>query len=249
MGIFSRSKKHSQTPQKQSKPLEAPPPAEYNVYHMPPQAERPATSHGHANGLMPPQGWPAGPPPPYPALPYQPYQQIFISNYILPAPQSQSCSKKVKNKLQSASMVHLPQLGPNIPSCVPGAQIFNDVIPHWHQQGTQYLNQSAALYDLICSKFNSVVTSIDGENFSGNENDLWVQSPPPQQFEQALVVSKKKDVVKENLKDNSKDNTGCPIATKITSSNYFTKVNLYANSRLPMDLPVVKLYVRFNTFI
>jgi hypothetical protein len=149
--------------------------------------------------------------------------------------------------LQSASMVHLPQLGPNLPSCIPGAQIFNDGIPHWHHQGTQYLNQSAALYDLICSKFNSVVTSIDGERFSGNENDLWVQSPPPQKFQQALVVAKKKDVVKEKSKNNPKDDTGCPIAAKITSSNYFTKVNLYANSRLPLDLPVVKLYVPANT--
>ena len=145
-------------------------------------------------------------------------------------------------------MVHLPQLGPNVPSCIPGALIFNDGIPHWRQQGTQYLNQSAALYDLICSKFNSVVTSIDGENFSGNENELWVQSPPPQ-FQQALVVAKKKDVVKEKSNNNSKDDTGCPIAAKITSSNYFTKVNLYANSRLPMDLPVVKLYVPFNTLM
>jgi hypothetical protein len=242
MGIFSRSKKHTQTPQKKSTNLEAPSQAGYHVHHTPPQAERPNTSHCHANGLMPPQGWPATSPPPYPASPFQPYQQIFVSNYILPAPQSQSCGKKAKNKLQSTSMVHLPQLGPNVPSCIPGAQIFNDGIPLWHQQGTQYLNQSAALYDLIRSKFNSVVTSIDGERFSGNENELWVQSPPPtQQFQQALVVAKKKDMVKEKSKNSSKDDTGCPIAAKITGSNYFAKVNLYANSRLPMDLPVVKL--------
>jgi hypothetical protein len=247
MGIFSRSKKHPQTRPKQSTALESPPPAGYHVYHTSPQAERPITSHSHANGLMPPQGWPANPPP-YPASPYQPYQQIFVSNYILPAPQSQSCGNRVKNKLQSASMIHLPQLGPNVPSCIPGAQIFNDGIPFWHQQGTQYLNQSAALYDLIRSKFNSVVTSIDSEKFSGNEKELWVQPPPPQQFQQALVMAKK-DAVKEKSKNNSKDDIGCPIAAKITSSNYFTKVNMYANSRLPMDLPVVKLYVPCNTLI
>jgi hypothetical protein len=127
-----------------------------------------------------------------------------------------------------------------MPSCIPGAQIFNDAIPNWHRQGTQYLNQSAALYELISSKFNSVVTLIDGERFSGNENDLWVHQPrPPQSQELALVTTRKEGNKKS--KPRSKDDIGCPIGAKIAPGNYFSKVDLYANSRLPPDLPPVKL--------
>jgi hypothetical protein len=140
-------------------------------------------------------------------------------------------------------MIHLPPVGPDMPSCIPGAHIFNDGIPYWRQQSTQYLNQGAALYDLISSKFNSVVTSIDNERFSGDEHDLWVQQPPAQQAQKSLALATRKDVVKERPKNVSKDDTGCPIAAKIANANYFAKVNLYANSRLPLNLPVVKLYV------
>src|SRR5271167_423833 len=101
MGIFSRSKKHST--------LDPPPPETSHVHHTPPLPDRPNTSHGRTNGQVPSPAWPVTPPPPYPASPSQPYQQIFVSNYIFPPPQPQSCGKKVKNKLQSASMVHLPQ--------------------------------------------------------------------------------------------------------------------------------------------
>jgi hypothetical protein len=139
-------------------------------------------------------------------------------------------------------MIHLPAVGPDIPSCIPGAQIFNDGIPHWHRQGTQYLNQGAALYELISSKFNSVVTSIDGERFSGDEKELWVYQPPSQQFNELQVVRTKKEGTKK-AKPISKGDTGCPIAANIASANYFSKINLYANSRLPPDLPPVKLYV------
>jgi hypothetical protein len=144
-------------------------------------------------------------------------------------------------------MIHLPPVGPDMPTCIPGAHIFNDGIPYWRQQSTQYLNQGAALYDLISSKFNSVVTSIDNERFSGDEHELWVQPPSPA-AQKSLVVATKKDVVKDKSKNSSKDDTGCPIATKIAHTNYFAKVNLYANSRLPLDLPVVKLYANLKTF-
>lgn len=33
------------------------------------------------------------------------------------------------------------------------------------------------------------------------------------------------------------------VSTAVTSTNYFSKANLYANSRLPLNLPPLKLYV------
>jgi hypothetical protein len=41
-----------------------------------------------------------------------------------------------------------------------------------HSKSTVYLNQGAALCDLISSKFDAVITSIDGEIFSGDEKEL-----------------------------------------------------------------------------
>jgi hypothetical protein len=41
-----------------------------------------------------------------------------------------------------------------------------------HSKSTCYLNQGAALCDLISSKFDAVITSIDSELFSGDETEL-----------------------------------------------------------------------------
>lgn len=163
-----------------------------------------------------------------------------MSNYILAPPQPIK-PQTTGQKLLSSSVLELPKmLQGDVPACIPGAQIFNDGIPAWHRQGTQYLNQGAALYDLISSKFNTVVTMIDGEKFSGDERDLWVSQPAPEwQMQQAPQPDMSRGKVAK-IKDKSKDD-GCPIAAAVISSNYFTKVNLYANSRLPPNLPLVKL--------
>jgi hypothetical protein len=245
MGIFSRSKKPQPTSPTQPAAQYATVAAPYNVQHVPQLPPRPGTSSGQVYGTLPSPSWPAIPPPPYATLPGQPYQQIFVSNnYLLAAPQpanGASKGKKAKATLQSSSMIHLPQLGPDVPSCIPGAHIFNDGISQWQHQGTQYLNQGAALYDLISSKFNSVMTSIDGERFSGDEQELIISQPPTPQFQQQQLVTTKKSTTKEKSKSSPKDDTGCPIAAKVTSTNYFAKVNLYANSRLPPNLPSMKL--------
>ena len=126
-------------------------------------------------------------------------------------------------------------LAGDVPSCVPGASIFND--SPLTQQGTQYLCQGAALYDLISSKFNAVVTSIDGAKFSGDERELVVYQPPQplwQQEQQPGTAMREEALKTKSLANNS-------ISSAITSTNYFAKVNLYVNSRLPPDLPRMKL--------
>lgn len=49
-------------------------------------------------------------------------------------------------------------------------------LEHWHQRGSDYLHlgtgHSSGVCDLISSKFNAVLTSIDGEAFSGDEREL-----------------------------------------------------------------------------
>jgi hypothetical protein len=194
--------------------------------------------------------------------PYQqPYQQIFVSNYLLPAPlplQPQTSGKKGNkgnNKLKSSSVTNLNTiLQGDIPTFIPGAHYFNDGAPAWQRQGTQALNQGAALYDVISSKFDAVVTMIDGENFSGDERDLFVHQPPlpaPQQLQQSFaggetqgeraIMGFGRDKDKPKKAKELKGDTGCPIASAISSTNYFAKVNLYANSKLPENLPPIKL--------
>lgn len=51
-----------------------------------------------------------------------------------------------------------------------------DLNDQWHQLSAGYLNQGAALCDLLSSKLNSVITSIDGGVFSGDERELGMSS-------------------------------------------------------------------------
>lgn len=153
--------------------------------------------------------------------------------------------KQNKGRLLSASVSNLPNLlGGDVPECLPGAQYFNDGISSWQRQGTQALNQSAALYDQISSKFNDILTLIDGDQFSGDERDLWLNHPHGPQWQEPaprLQVEKKlRDKNSWSRLDKGADD-GCPITAVVVNSNYFAKVNMYANSRLPADLPQVKL--------
>ena len=119
--------------------------------------------------------------------------------------------------------------------------MFNDGIPAWQQQGTQYLNQGAALCDLISSKFNTVITLIDGERFSGDERELAVYQPPQPTWQQEQPDTGYAD--RDLFKGKSKGVVNNKISTALVSTNYFAKVNLYANSRLPPNLPPMKLFV------
>lgn len=119
-----------------------------------------------------------------------------------------------------------------------------------HQRTTEYMNQGAALCDIISSRLNAIITSIDGEVFSGNENELgkttlgrylWetaltdtfvvVGQTPPPPYSGALVPSSA-DVP-------GSANTKAPPPPN--GSNHFSKVWLYANSRMPPHLPPLKV--------
>ncbi|KAI0490323.1 alpha/beta-hydrolase [Xylaria cf. heliscus] len=120
-------------------------------------------------------------------------------------------------------------------------QFVDDGLPRWHAHGTQLLNQSAALCDRISSKFDDVMTLIDRDKFMGDENELFMYQQPQASSSSAdtihhPVVSKGKPGKKNKAKDAPKGQTSAVAASLITSG-YFAKVDLYANSRLPLDLP------------
>lgn len=56
---------------------------------------------------------------------------------------------------------------------LPGSlQVRTDGMDDWDHRGSDHLNRGPAICDLISSKFDAVITSIDGEVFSGDEREL-----------------------------------------------------------------------------
>jgi len=128
----------------------------------------------------------------------------------------------------------------------------------WHAAGlgTQLLNQTAAVVDQISSRFDRIMTMIDVEKFTGNEPGLFTSSHPAlpmcsngsqgQQLQHPNVhvppVPEKssKKTKGERERAHPKGQTTA-IAVSVVSGSYFDKVELYANSRLPRNLPQFKL--------
>lgn len=231
MAIFGKSKKNQATtsPPQQFYPDFNSQPAFQGPYGDESQSnhgyinQRPSTSHGHGR----PQGWAASSPP---------YQPIYVTqNYILPPkPHQTSKSTGAISRLNLGSVGDL--LATDLTPAIPCVKKFNDGLSTWQRQGTQYLNQGAALVDSISSKFDAIITQIDGERFSGDEQELVIyeQTSPMWQQERSFTEA-------QHAKGKSKGMVDRSMSSALVSTNYFAKVHLYANSRLPPDLPPMKL--------
>ena len=184
---------------------------------------------------------PAGAPPPYPhPHPHQrPCQPIVVNQYYLSSlPDAAAITAK-------KSMRTLDKLGDSVAylandmvtDVVP--QAYGDSLTGWQTYGTQVVNQTAAMVDQISSRLNDIMTMIDGEQLSGHERDLFTYQPiqAPQPTSRANPPPKPK--TKKGDK-NAKGQSSEAMATTV-SGGYFSKVNLYANSRLPRDLPPLRL--------
>lgn len=116
---------------------------------------------------------------------------------------------------------------------VPFTQLYDDGMSAWHGCA----QTTNAVYADVYSRFNNVMTLIDHEKLCGNECDLfsWHSSPPAQQQSQDKAFGKSSKRTKHKDKGH--------IATSVVSGNYFSKVELYANSKLPADLPPLALYL------
>jgi Lipase (class 3) len=115
---------------------------------------------------------------------------------------------------------------------------------------TEYLNMGAAFCDQVASKFNDVISLMDEETFAGNEQDLrltYYQSPPssPPQHTAVLVPrgAHSKALVPARRSGASKPKDNAISQRALTTTNVFAKAAMYANSRLPADLPRLKVYV------
>lgn len=194
-----------------------------------------------------------GTPPPAPpgwmlAPPYmQPQQQPILiqNNYVLAPPESQSNGKICRkvNKLASASVANLPSfLQGDLPNYIPGAQLFNSGVAEWQQEGVQYLNQGAALGDLISSRFDSVLTLMDSDKFGRDEQDLTELNVTEQGQEPVPGTRDKASTSSRNVSDVRAVERGPQgLGKAISTTDVFTKWKLYANSRVAESLTPVKL--------
>lgn len=126
-------------------------------------------------------------------------------------------------------------------------QLYDDGLSAWHGSYTcnQLSHSTAAMYDQVESRFNNVMTLIDTEMYTGNEKDLFnfqlvtpqAQSPPAT-TDRAFGKPKKSSKNKPPKHKGSANTVG----SGVVSGSYFSKVELYANSKLPRDLPPLSLY-------
>ncbi|KAF2456576.1 Alpha/Beta hydrolase protein [Lineolata rhizophorae] len=111
------------------------------------------------------------------------------------------------------------------------AASFNDINDAVQSATTGYIAQGAALCDLIQNKLNDVIIAMDGDRFSGDEKDLVVFNP-------ANI-----DGQLPSNAETSRSNLEPQNRVQAYSTNYFAKVWLYRNSRLPPHLPPLKIYM------
>jgi hypothetical protein len=100
----------------------------------------------------------------------------------------------------------------------------------------QALCHGAALYDAINNKFDAVINSIDGNRFSGQEQDLMI-------YENAQQTSPPSSSPPQGEPRNQVPNAARQMVGKEKGNNHFSKVWLYSNSRLPPHLPPFKVYM------
>ena len=88
-----------------------------------------------------------------------------------------------------------------------------------------------ALCHRISLKLDSVITSIDGEVFGGDDEDLVIPEESQSGLRGGGGPASRGLTCGANI----------AISSAIIRTNYFAKAGLYANSRLPPNLPPLKM--------
>ncbi|KAL9097581.1 MAG: hypothetical protein Q9165_000477 [Trypethelium subeluteriae] len=164
-------------------------------------------------------------------------QPCLPQRRLLPnRPNPKTQGQNTKNNASKASLLtaaNLPNLGQDVASksstslaAVPGPSRAAGARHGLQDSTAHYMNRGAALCDRISSRFNEIITSMDGQGFRGDEREMYIQysAAPGAQFASRSLS----EPAVPNLK---------------YSSNYFAKVWQYANSRLPPHLPPLKVYM------
>ncbi|KAI0859251.1 Alpha/Beta hydrolase protein [Xylaria cubensis] len=234
MGLFSR-KKPAQSLQSNVNP--------------PPAGRHDERSHRYANTDLPgvspfppaPCGWKAAVDSSTPVhrQDFGRYPPIVVNQhyYMHPPPQIHHYPPNMSASREGGLNMSMSELSSTSNLQGP-TNIVNQFVDHGlPRYGTQLINQSAALYDQISSRFGDVMTLIDLDKFVGYENELF-------SYRQSVQASASSAICKGSQgKKHKKKGKDAPQglnsagSTSPITSIYFAKVDLYANSRLPLDLP------------
>ena len=210
-------------------PAVSPPPA-YSTLSIaaprnsPPQ--RPSTTplqQWHSLPTPAPQQWQ---PQPYVTPASMAPQQVIVENY-------DSLLTEALDRVRDIDLGQLvPARFPRQRASVQNLQHRGDeIVDNLQSSGEDYVNQrTGGLCDLISCKFDHVITSIDGGVFSGDERELGIAQPPDPNIRGGWGLSRSVNDVASSAIKNPK-----------TTTNFFSKANLYANSRLPPYLPPLRL--------
>ncbi|EAQ86133.1 hypothetical protein CHGG_07386 [Chaetomium globosum CBS 148.51] len=119
--------------------------------------------------------------------------------------------------------------------------------PSWQSCGGELVSQSNAMVDEISHRFDNVLTKIDCGGYNGKEHDIFAwqsaqtSGHPPSPELPAVEKVASKSSRKSHGKAHPKGQT--TAAAAVVSGSFFAKVDHYSNSRLPMNLPPLKLYI------
>lgn len=194
-------------------------------------------------GWTPPPQYPPGQgPPSYSDSHQRQCQPIVVNQYYLHSPPAPGAITAKK------SMATLNKFGDSVANITNDVvtdvipQIYDDSLTAWQTYGCQVVNQTAAMVDQISSSLNHIMTMIDVEKVSGHERDLFTYpAPRGQTSQQAPRSSERAPVPRPRKGDRNPKGQTSAVAAAVVTGGYFTKVDLYANSRLPRDLPPLKL--------
>ncbi|KAI9835975.1 MAG: hypothetical protein M1838_005175 [Thelocarpon superellum] len=120
------------------------------------------------------------------------------------------------------------RIAPSFPMTVASpCQLLRDGIDEWEKRTVDYLEGRTAFGENISSKLDSLINRMDEEIFGGDPQEL------------LPVLRGGGGVAAKQLARGVNQ-----VASRaFTGTNYFAKVNSYANARLPPNLPRLKLYM------
>ncbi|KND89357.1 hypothetical protein TOPH_05964 [Tolypocladium ophioglossoides CBS 100239] len=255
MGFFTRNSSDNKA-KRQQRPSLADPPNVFYTPSSPPLPARSATTAPAVNALYSnpyagfsqpqlaaPSGW--GPPAPgaTPGAQFQP--PVVVNHYYIGACQPQY--QQPQQGIQGGSSSLGRWTGPMV-----GLDRSDGLYTPLH-------GSTDAVYDDICTRFDDVISLIDRERYAGDESDLFMcqSAPQPSRSQHNLLASPppnqpsstdrswKKQSSEKRLPSHTDTRKlqKSDVAAAVVSGNYFSKVDFYANSRLPLNLPPLALYM------
>ena len=176
---------------------------------------------------------------------YQPQQQVQL--YNMP-----HTAATIANISQQPHLVPAPPY-PNLQSerglnetlIAQGSKLYNASVGAANEA---LAASEDAIYEVLRSRLDSVITAIDRETFSGDERELgrYIVEDRRPHHSSIIVIHEGPQLALRGgglFGKNHSASRGADraISSTLTSTNYFAKANLYANSKLPVNLPPLRL--------